>query len=63
RMAEQVMPWELAYRKKKAIQYGTGVTSMLQKLARKKMRKSNNRGTSSLYLRSIAEKEGIMVAK
>ena len=62
RMAEQVMPWELAYRKKKAIQYGTGVTSMLQKLARKKMRKSNNRGTSSLYLRSIAEKQGIMVA-
>lgn len=62
RIAEQVMPWELAYRKKKAIQYGTGVTSMLQRLARKKMHQSNSRGILSLYLRSIAEKQGIMVA-
>jgi asparagine synthase (glutamine-hydrolysing) len=62
RVAEQVMPWELAYRKKKAIQYGTGVTSMLQRLARKKMHQSNSRGVLSLYLRSIAEKQGIMVA-
>jgi hypothetical protein len=56
------MPWELAYRKKKAIQYGTGVTSMLQRLARIKMHQSNSRGILSLYLRSIAEKQGILVA-
>jgi asparagine synthase (glutamine-hydrolysing) len=62
RVAEEVMPSELAYKKKKAIQYGTGITSMLQKLARKKMHKSHSRGTLSLYLRSIAEKQGIMVA-
>ena len=62
RVAEQVMPWELAYRKKKAIQYGTGVTSMLQRLARIKMHQSNSRGILSLYLRSIAEKQGILVA-
>ncbi|MGZ4945763.1 MAG: asparagine synthase C-terminal domain-containing protein [Halobacteriota archaeon] len=62
RVAEQVMPWKLAYRKKKAIQYGTGVTSMLQRLARKKIHRSNSRGILSLYLRSIAEKQGIMVA-
>jgi asparagine synthase (glutamine-hydrolysing) len=63
KVAEQVMPRELAYRQKKAIQYGTGVSSMLQRLARKKMRSSNRRGVLRLYLRSIAEKQGIMVAE
>ncbi len=63
RVAEQVMPHELAYRQKKAIQYGTGASSMLQKLARKKMRSVNSRGVLRLYLRSIAEKQGIMVAE
>ena len=63
KVAEQVMPHELAYRQKKAIQYGTGVSSMLQRLARKKMRSANSRGVLSLYLRSIADKQGIMVAE
>jgi len=63
KVAEQVMPRELAYRQKKAIQYGTGVSSVLQKLARKKMRSVNSRGVLTLYLRSIAEKKGIMVAE
>jgi asparagine synthase (glutamine-hydrolysing) len=63
KVAEQVMPRELAYRQKKAIQYGTGVSSVLQKLARKKMRSVNSRGVLRLYLRSIAEKKGIMVAE
>jgi len=63
KVAEQVMPRELAYRQKKAIQYGTGVSSMLQRLARKKMRSTNSRGVLRLYLRSIAEKQGIMVAE
>ncbi len=63
RVAEQVMPHELAYKRKKAIQYGTGVSFMLQRLARKKMRSAKSRGVLSLYLRSIAEKQGIMVAE
>jgi asparagine synthase (glutamine-hydrolysing) len=63
KVAEQVMPRELAYRQKKAIQYGTGVSSMLQRLARKKMRSTNSRGVLRLYLRSIAEKQGVMVAE
>jgi asparagine synthase (glutamine-hydrolysing) len=63
KVAEQVMPHELAYRQKKAIQYGTGVSSMLQKLARRKMRSADSRGVLRLYLRSIAKKQGIMVAE
>jgi asparagine synthase (glutamine-hydrolysing) len=63
KVAERVMPHELAYRQKKAIQYGTGVSSMLRKLARKKMRSTDSRGVLKLYLRSIAEKQGIMVAE
>jgi asparagine synthase (glutamine-hydrolysing) len=63
KVAERVMPRELAYRQKKAIQYGTGVSSVLQKLARRKMRSVNSRGVLRLYLRSIAEKKGIMVAE
>jgi asparagine synthase (glutamine-hydrolysing) len=63
KVAEQVMPRELAFRQKKAIQYGTGVSSMLQRLARKKMRSTNSRGVLRLYLRSIAEKQGMMVSE
>ena len=63
KVADQVMPHELAYGQKKAIQYGTGVSSMLQRLAHKKMPSANRRGVLNLYLRSIAEKQGIMVAE
>ena len=64
KVAEQVMPRELAYRQKKAIQYGTGVNAMLQRLARKNnLPSTNNRGALRLYLRSIAEKHDIAVAE
>jgi asparagine synthase (glutamine-hydrolysing) len=64
KVAEQVMPRELAYRQKKAIQYGTGVSATLQRLARKKTPSSTNgRGALRLYLRSIAEKHDIAVAE
>ena len=64
KVAEQVMPRELAYRQKKAIQYGTGVNAMLQRLAHKKNQPStNSRGALRLYLRSIAETHDIAVAE
>lgn len=64
KVAEQVMPRELAYRQKKAIQYGTGVNATLQRLARKKnLPSTNSRGALRLYLRSIAEKHDIAVAE
>jgi asparagine synthase (glutamine-hydrolysing) len=63
KVAEQVMPRELAYRQKKAIQYGTGINTMLQKLARKNLRMARSKGILRLYLRSIAEKHGIAVAE
>jgi asparagine synthase (glutamine-hydrolysing) len=64
KIAEQVMQYELAYQRKKAIQYGTGISQLLQKLARKaELPKARNQGTSDvrLYLQSIAEKHGIRV--
>ena len=64
KVAEQVMPRELAYRQKKAIQYGTGISATLQRLARKKnLPSTNNKGALRLYLRSIAEKHDIAVAE
>ncbi|MGZ4892035.1 MAG: asparagine synthase family protein, partial [Halobacteriota archaeon] len=64
KVAEQVMPHELAYRQKKAIQYGTGVSATLQRLARKRnLPSTNGRGALRLYLRSIAEKHGIAVTE
>jgi asparagine synthase (glutamine-hydrolysing) len=64
KVAEQVMPRELAYRQKKAIQYGTGVSAALQRLARKKnLPSTSSRGSLRLYLRSIAEKHDIAVAE
>ncbi|MGA7074957.1 MAG: asparagine synthase-related protein, partial [Halobacteriota archaeon] len=64
KVAEQVMPRELAYQQKKAIQYGTGISATLQRLARKKnLPSTNRRGALRLYLRSIAEKHDIAVAE
>jgi asparagine synthase (glutamine-hydrolysing) len=64
KIAEQVMPYELAHQRKKAIQYGTGISQLLEKLARKTvLPKARNPGMSAvrLYLQSIAEKHGIRV--
>jgi asparagine synthase (glutamine-hydrolysing) len=65
KVAEQLMPHELAYRRKKALQYGTGVSTVLRKLARKNLPydKRNNKGAVGMYLRSVAEKSGIAVAE
>lgn len=64
KIAEQVMPLELAHQRKKAIQYGTGISQLLQRLARKiELPKARNHSSSSvsLYLQSVAEKHGIVV--
>ena len=65
RVAEQLMPHELAYRRKKALQYGTGVSAVLRKLARKNLPydKRNSKGAVGIYLQSVAEKRGIAVAE
>ena len=65
KVAEQLMPHELAYRPKKALQYGTGVSAMLRKLARKNLPydKRNSKGAVGIYLQSVAEKRGIAVAE
>lgn len=63
RLAEQVMPYELAHQRKKAMQYGTGISQLLQRLAKTKLPTAKNLGTSAvrLYLQSIAEKHSIRV--
>jgi len=65
RVAEQLMPHELAYRRKKALQYGTGVSAVLRKLARKNLPydKRNSKGAVGIYLQSVAKKRGIAVAE
>jgi asparagine synthase (glutamine-hydrolysing) len=65
KVAEQLMPHELAYRPKKALQYGTGVSTVLRKLARKNLPcdKRNSKGAVGIYLRSVAEKRDIAVAE
>jgi asparagine synthase (glutamine-hydrolysing) len=65
KVAEQLMPHELAYRRKKALQYGTGVSAVLRKLARKNLPydKRNSKGAVEIYLQSVAEKRGIAVAE
>ena len=65
KVAEQLMPHELAYRRKKALQYGTGVSVVLRKLARKNLPydKRNSKGAVGIYLQSVAKKRGIAVAE
>jgi asparagine synthase (glutamine-hydrolysing) len=65
KVAEQLMPHELAYRRKKALQYGTGVSAVLRKLARKNLPydKRNSKGAVGIYLQSVAEKRGIAVVE
>ena len=65
KVAEQLMPHELAYRPKKALQYGTGVGTVLRKLARKNLPcdRRNSKGAVGIYLRSVAEKRDIAVAE
>jgi len=65
KVAEQLMPHELAYRRKKALQYGTGVSAVLRKLARKNLPydKRNGKGAVGIYLQSVAKKRGIAVAE
>ncbi|MGZ4901281.1 MAG: asparagine synthase family protein [Halobacteriota archaeon] len=55
--AKNVLPSELACKRKKALQYGTGAAAALKKLAHK-----NGKKTVSDYLRTIAEKNDIRVA-
>jgi len=61
--AAQLMPPELAYKQKKAMQYGTGVSAALRKLARRNLAhgQRSGKGAVSIYLRSIAEKHDIAV--
>ncbi|MGZ4846480.1 MAG: asparagine synthase family protein [Halobacteriota archaeon] len=65
KVAEQLMPHELAYKPKKALQYGSGVTAVLRKLARENLPYSNrnSKGAVGIYLRSIAEERGITVTE
>jgi len=65
KVAEQLMPHELAYKPKKALQYGSGVSAVLRQLARKNLPygRRNSKGAVGMYLRSVAEKRGIAVAE
>jgi len=65
RAAEQVMPHELAYKQKKAMQYGTGVAGALRTLARNHLPYEAGKGkrTVGRYLQLLAEKHDIKVAE
>ncbi|MGZ4918729.1 MAG: asparagine synthase family protein [Halobacteriota archaeon] len=63
KVAKQVLPLELACKQKKAMQYGTGVTSALRRLARNfRSSKKNAARSVSEYLRAVAEENDIRVA-
>ncbi len=61
--AERVIPLELAYKQKKAMQYGTGVAAALKQLARNSRTSKKGAGCSVRdYLRNVAEENNIRVA-
>ncbi len=61
--AKQALPTELVCKQKKAMQYGTGVTAALRRLARTFLSPQNStRCSVTDYLRAIAEEHNIQVA-
>ncbi|MDF1532038.1 MAG: asparagine synthase C-terminal domain-containing protein [ANME-2 cluster archaeon] len=59
RAAEQVMPGEIAWRDKKAMQYGSGVWAAMGKLARQAGYRKQDKGYIRKYLYSVAEENRI----
>jgi asparagine synthase (glutamine-hydrolysing) len=59
RAAENVVPAEIAWREKKAFQYGSGVWAAVGKLARQAGFKKQDKGYIRKYLYSVAEKNRI----
>jgi len=55
RAAESVVPAGIAWRDKKAMQYGSGVWAALGRLARKKEKKKQDKGYIRKYLYSVAK--------
>jgi asparagine synthase (glutamine-hydrolysing) len=55
RAAEKVLPEEIAWRDKKALQYGSGVWAALSKIARLYGYKKQDKGFIRKYLHSVAE--------
>jgi asparagine synthase (glutamine-hydrolysing) len=64
KIAARFLPHQIAYRHKKAMQYGSGVSRALNTLARNYFpRDRNRRGIIGNYLKAIAEKNNIRVAE
>jgi len=61
RAAESVVPAEIAWRDKKAMQYGSGVWAALGKLARQAGFKKQDKGYIRKYLYSVAKENRIKV--
>ncbi|MCK4937431.1 MAG: asparagine synthase C-terminal domain-containing protein [Methanosarcinales archaeon] len=59
RAAENIMPGEIAWRGKKAMQYGSGVWPAIGKLARQAGYKKQDKGYIRKYLYSVAEENRI----
>ena len=64
KIAARFLPYQIAYRRKKAMQYGSGVSRALNKLARNYFsRDRDKRGIIGNYLKAIAEENNIRVAE
>jgi asparagine synthase (glutamine-hydrolysing) len=62
--AARFLPYQIAYRDKKAMQYGSGVDRVLNMLARNYFRgQEDKRGIMGRYLKVVAEENGIQVAE
>jgi asparagine synthase (glutamine-hydrolysing) len=62
--AARFLPDQIAYRDKKALQYGSGVSRLLNTLARNYFRgRKDKRGIVNKYLKAVAEKNDIRVAE
>lgn len=59
RTAEQIIPGEIAWKRKKALQYGSGVWAAMGKLARTAGFKKQDKGYIRKYLYSVAEENRI----
>ncbi len=59
RAAENLMPGEIAWRDKKAMQYGSGVWAAMGKLARQSGYRKQDKGYIRKYLYSVAEENRI----
>ena len=61
RAAEHVIPGQIAWRDKKAFQYGSGVWGSLEKLAQQHGFAKQNKGYIGTYLNSVAEENKIVL--